>query len=890
MICAGAPPTPGPLTSAARSISIRFATADRSSLGVRRAEPITVGVPLPKGACVDARHLTVVDADGSPVALQTRVLDRWTDGSVRWALLDFQAVVQSATDAFSLIVGNSVPEAGARSAIVWRDADGVLEIDTGRAVFSLRRGHSARLDRDSLVASRGDLFQSVAVDGVPIIAPERTGFSVHSSEGPCAVAFDEIAIEEAGSIRTVVRARGRAIAPDASTLVDLDLRLHFFSGLSTVRIVATVRNPRAATHPGGFWELGDPGSVYLRDAAFSVGLADSSASLEPWCSETRDQAATPASLPLEIYQESSGGAEWQHPNHRNREGVVPLRWRGYRLRSGGSESRGDRATPIVGLGFGALSVAVTLPAFWQNFPKAIEATSHDVVVRLFPPQSGDVHELQGGEQKTHTFYIAFGGDGVTPVPLDWCRAPLRAIVPPSWYEETRAVPYLTQRPDGPRSEYHTLIDAGLQQTHGFAAKREIIDEYGWRNFGDLYADHETMLQPDARLVSHYNNQYDAVAGFASQFMRTGDVRWWELMDDLARHVVDIDIYHTDQDKSAYNHALFWHTYHYVDAGLSTHRSYPKSPRVGGGGPSNEHNYATGLVLHHFLTGDPLTREGALELARWVVSMDDGRQTVFRWVARSATGLASQTSSAEYHGPGRGAGHSIRALLDGHRLSGDSLLLRKAEELIRRVVHPNDDLIALNLFDTERRWSYTACLQALGAYLDVKAERDEHDEMYAYARASLLHYAEWMAPHEYPYLEKPELLEYPTETWAAQDLRKSDVFYFAARHSEGAARARYAERASFFFTTAVETLAKMPTRTLTRPLVLLLSHGTLHGWVRRYGLGDPAPPGGVSQGTAFGSPACFVTQKQRVKRRLAAVAAAGLVALAIGLLSVLYQSG
>ena len=414
IISAGAPPTPGPLTSAARSISIRLATADHSAPGVRRAEPITVGVPLPKGACVDARRLTVVDAEGSPVALQTRVLDRWTDGSVRWALLDFQAAVVTATDVFRLIVGTSVRDAAAHSAIVCRDRDGVLEIDTGRAVFCLRRGHPARLGRDSLAAGGGDLFQSVAIDGVPFIAPGRTGFSVRGDEGPCTVAFDDIALEEAGAIRTTVLARGRALAPDASTLVDLDLRLHFFAGSPTVRFVATVRNPRAATHPGGFWELGDAGSVYLREVAFRVGLADSSASLEPWCSAAPGHSASPVSLPFEIYQESSGGAEWQHPNHRNREGVVPLRWRGYRLRSGGSESRGDRATPIVGLGFGQRSVAAMLPAFWQNFPKAIEATSYDVVVRLFPPQSGDVHELQGGEQKTHTFYVAFGGDRVTP--------------------------------------------------------------------------------------------------------------------------------------------------------------------------------------------------------------------------------------------------------------------------------------------------------------------------------------------------------------------------------------------------------------------------------------------------------------------------------------------
>ncbi len=60
-------------------------------------------------------------------------------------------------------------------------------------------------------------------------------------------------------------------------------------------------------------------------------------------------------------------------------------------------------------------------------------------------------------------------------------------------------------------------------------------------------------------------------------------------------------------------------------------------------------------------------------------------------------------------------------------------------------------------------------------------------MYAYARASLLHYARWMAEHEYPYLEKPEILEYPTETWAAQDMRKSEIFDYAARHTTGAER-------------------------------------------------------------------------------------------------------
>ena len=58
---------------------------------------------------------------------------------------------------------------------------------------------------------------------------------------------------------------------------------------------------------------------------------------------------------------------------------------------------------------------------------------------------------------------------------------------------------------------------------------------------------------------------------------------------------------------------------------------------------------------------------------------------------------------------------------------------------------------------------------------------------------LLHFARWMADHERPYLDRPELLEFPTETWAAQDIRKSEIFDLAARHASGEDVARFTER-------------------------------------------------------------------------------------------------
>ena len=219
------------------------------------------------------------------------------------------------------------------------------------------------------------------------------------------------------------------------------------------------------------------------------------------------------------------------------------------------------------------------------------------------------------------------------------------------------------------------------------------------------------------------------------------------------------------------------------------------------------------MLHHFLTGSEKSRAAVIQLANWVIDMDDGRKSRFRWIDRRDTGLASVTRApAIFHGPGRGAGNSINALIDAHRLTGEPRFLDKAEALIARCVHPDDDPEAINPLDAENRWSYTVFLQALGKYLEYRAERGLVDAKFEYARAVLLNYAMWMCAHERPYLDTPEQLEYPTETWAAQDIRKAAVFEFAARHTrDEGARACFLARADGFVDYAVAMLAAVAHR-------------------------------------------------------------------------------
>jgi hypothetical protein len=374
-------------------------------------------------------------------------------------------------------------------------------------------------------------------------------------------------------------------------------------------------------------------------------------------------------------------------------------------------------------------------------------------------------------------------------------------------------------------------------------------------------------------VSHYNNQYDAVAGFITRFLQTADHRWWTLADELAAHVADIDLYHTTRDRAAYSGGYFWHTQHYLPAGTATHRAYTKLNGSAGGGPSSEHNYTTGLMLHYFMTGSERSRSAVIQLANWVVDMDDGRKSQFRWIDRGQTGYASLTRSPDFHGPGRGAANSINALLDAHRLTNEPRYLEKAEVLVERCVHPDDDPEAIDPLDVENRWSYTVFLQTLGKYLEHRADLRLVDAKYEYARAVLVKWATWMCAHERPYLDDPGKLEFPNETWAAQDIRKAAVFEFAARYTtDDAMRASLMARADGFVDYAISHLRQSPRGRLTRPLVLLLAYGFQRPMTTPPMVPDFAPVRRYPRHK-------FTPFKQRVKKRLA-LAGAGLSAVAI----------
>src|SRR4030095_7664754 len=104
------------------------------------------------------------------------------------------------------------------------------------------------------------------------------------------------------------------------------------------------------------------------------------------------------------------------------------------------------------------------------------------------------------------------------------QRPLAVWVDPEAVARSGAVPAFMPQPRHDYDSYLRYVANVVDGPHAFLRKRETIDEYGWRNFGDLYADHEAVGHRGATpLISHYNNQYDFIHGALVHYLRSGDV-------------------------------------------------------------------------------------------------------------------------------------------------------------------------------------------------------------------------------------------------------------------------------------------------------------------------------------------------------------------------------
>ncbi len=792
-------------------------------------QPVAKGIPLPAGTLWRAEDLTVVNNRNQTVPHAARILTYWADGSARWVLIEIMVCV---------------------------DSGHLLTLDIQLSNNS--RGHhdSAQIERDLASDSFSHLHLPFQIESAGIsfsldpeeeqvLATPGTGRASKCSE--MRSSLEMVDVDGRKPELDLISQRWVRWQPDYSCVLETVGEIRWKSGVRAMRVTIeqtiftrsalsrveiTLHNPSKSSHPGGIWDLGDSGSTRFRGCSLVLEVPTESSVM--WKLNRTEQWQAVESEQLSIVQTSSGGENWDSPVHVDDRGRPTAIYPGYRVREQSRElAAGNRCEPALLVDSGAFQMTICPERFWQCFPKAMSVIGNVLRMEMFPAMENVEHELQGGESSTSVFYLSFGENCDT---LDWVNHQLQVSLERAPVFLSRALSsWHVEQSD---EKYLALLDRGLCGEQSFFKKRETVDEYGWRHFGELYADHETWNQSPAGIfVSHYNNQYDPVFGFGRQYLQTGDQRWFDLMSDLARHVLDIDLYRTEEDRPEYNQGLFWHTDHYVQAYTATHRSYSRHQQsdqheLTGGGPGGQHCYTSGLRLYYQLTGNARARQAVFDMTRWMGFVYEGTDSILERARVSLSvdlpvflKLLRKEKVMRYrYTLDRGVGNYMQALLDCYELDGERHYLDRIGLIIRDTVGPVDNIEERDLGDIERTWHYTVFFQAVVAYLDTKRTNEEFDADFHYARNSLLHYAQWMLIHEAPYLHSAEKLEYANDTWVAQDTRKAAVLYAAYRYSFDDREAFFA-RAKFFKDYVISTLYDSDTLHYTRiQAILLQSHG------------------------------------------------------------------
>lgn len=597
------------------------------------------------------------------------------------------------------------------------------------------------------------------------------------------------------------------------------------------RVVARIHNCASAKHPGGLWDLGDPGSFEF-DSFELIWAADVNGEVETQLFQMNEQFDVAQQIDKGQYQQlsveqfSSGGEHWNCRNHVDKTNTVPLKRQGFEIIGDKGDLHfhqdGQRIQPLLTLESNGKAVAASIEKFWQNFPSKLSYSNSSIHFGLFPKQTYQ-HELQAGERKS--FDIVIDLEGNTQRLQEAMRACDVTLSRQSAVESNTLPLFEGAEHDEP---LYRIIEAGLHTDNNFFAKREQIDEYGWRHFGDLFADHECYGEQGKHVqFSHYNNQYDPIWGFLRQYLTTGDCRWFELADDLARHVLDIDIYRTELDREEYNNGLFWHTDHYSDAATCSHRTFSKHHSEvyegyqSGGGPGGQHCYTLGLTLYYFLTGSEDCKQTLLKMADWIGNLYEGSPTILGtlYAIKRSSVIGVKNVVTGIYPLDRGTGNYINALLDSYEVTSDEGYVNKAFNIISNTMHPQDDVNSLGLDNIELTWFYSVLLQSVIRFLELKRAQGSFDDAFYYCRDVLNTYVTWMQANEKPYLDQVEKLEFPNLTWAAQDLRRANIFYAAAYYCDEV----YLKTAEYFHQYVVDKLIGAEERTHTRILALIMQN-------------------------------------------------------------------
>ena len=629
----------------------------------RKAWPITQGVPFADGDLERGSPVRAVGPDGEALPTQSTCLATWNRDMeyVKWLLVDFQCDLGvDETREVYLEYGEGVKSPGSVQEVSVEDSGEGVTIDTGALRLNVRKGSPDFLARCELRTEDGwrDLLRGNP--GPYLYMRNRSGEvydSVTASPDPTVV------VEDWGPVRASVSIKGYHATPDGICLCPYTVRIHAYAGSRDLRMFHTFvfdQNPDVL-------EFSEVGMYFPLDLGDDLRMAFGGEEKAHWAVRwERAKYLQSSDITYEVRRDGEvfGRGEktrgWASlcGSEASAYAVVRDFWqqypKGYELTPDGIDVQfwpASYGEPMVFHtpwkeeaarfdGFWGDPVAraksrdeATVKEILERYPTAplnlksfAGQTEEDVLwmesmIEKYAPGRTASYNDTGtndgiGAGKTHEFWMRFSGDAISDEEaesLGICvQEPVIAPPDPAYMWSTQATRDVFGGPDARFEELDRLLDGVTERSAIEPMHRARL--WGFWRFGNPCCSHSgnppelayLMHPEDMSYVGPYNNEADDPCwGLWTQFLRTGDRRFFLAACGHSRAMGEVGICHANPGRPDAVGLIHYHNAHRWTGGFS---------------PS--HTVNTSLFLHYYFTGERRMREIALEPADRAVRIQE----------------------------------------------------------------------------------------------------------------------------------------------------------------------------------------------------------------------------------------------------------------------------
>lgn len=633
--------------------------------------PITLGIPFPMDALFSVDNIRLLNAKGKEIQCQTTEVTNWApvSESVKWVWVFF--FTEKATE-YSLEYGPDVVPARSKEKIISTNnmrPGGGIQVNTGPLSFAINKKGNGFLDMVSLDSNDNGIFE----DNELIASSHGTKRGVFMDilddsgvDASKAIVNEVFREKGSGPLHVIFRIEGtQSYKRKDNNSAPFSIRLHAYAGKTYVRILHTMtytgvpdqhtiqegQHANIATQNKKILSektSDDPGWTKPNDQIAACGLElkyhlndDATITMPlnegPWNasnSSTSLKRLPNAKRPISLLQTG--------PNRNNGESL-----RGYYMNKskGGKHAKNadkgqlfnasvtekkkplyssERAKGWLDISDSKRGISVGIKNFLKEYPKGISVNpeTNTLIGSVWPVDAGpmsfarDNAERDGGMlgnfaqgiAKT-TEFIYYFHDGNSTAAIDKkmnyvLDGPI-AHASSEWYTQSKVYGNLA-----PYSKKHPEFENALQYKYQWYSFNQ--DNEPWYGMFD-YGDGKTYFVKD-KWYQWTNNEPTVDFMLWTNFMRTGDPKYYRMAEGMSRHTMDVDNIHWPKKRTylgEINDAIdFWN---YTDEPEST-------PYLGiGRRHANDHWYALlsahvwiqGWIASYYLTGD----HRALEVAK-----------------------------------------------------------------------------------------------------------------------------------------------------------------------------------------------------------------------------------------------------------------------------------